>query len=135
MLCTLSSSYNPVAQAPLDIKAVRDGPTSILVSWRNPSHSEDTNGYIINYSSGGSNASVTIYEVDTEYTLRNLLNGGIYFITVRATSEHFNSDSVSLPTAIHLGKNSTQNFRDYCFILMKFQISLRSFWRALQLTV
>ena len=75
VLCTLSSSCNPVAQAPLNIKAVRDGPTSILVSWGNPSHSEDTNGY---YSSGGSNASVTIYEVDTEYTLSNLLNGEIY---------------------------------------------------------
>ena len=105
------NSHNPiigfsVAQAPIHIKAVRDGPTSILVSWGNPSHSEDTNGFIINYSSGDSNGSVTIYEVDTEYTLSNLLNGEIYTITVRATSVHFNS-IVSSPMAIHLGKNST----------------------------
>ena len=78
---------------PSNVRAVQDGPTSILVSW---SPSNEATGYKIDYDSiGGDNGSVNISSNSTDtlmYTLMNLQNGYDYTISIIATSDHFYSE-------------------------------------------
>ena len=83
----LSSGASP----PTNVIAVQEGPTSIRVSW---TPSSDATGYIISYT-GGSSGSVTVSDGSTEERLlSNLVNGGIYTISIMATSTGLSSGSV-----------------------------------------
>ena len=83
----LSSGASP----PTDVMAVQEGLTSIRVSW---TRSSDATGYIISYT-GGSSGSVTVSGGSTdERSLSNLVNGGVYTISIMATSTGLSSGSV-----------------------------------------
>ena len=74
--------------------AVQEGLTSIRVSW---TPSSDATGYIISYTGGGSSDSVTVSGGSTdERLLTGLVNGGIYTISIMATSTGFSSGSVEV---------------------------------------
>ena len=80
----LSSGASP----PTDVMAVQEGLTSIRVSW---TRSSGANGYIISYT-GGSSGSVTVSGGSIgERLLSNLVNGGIYIISIMATSTGLSS--------------------------------------------
>ena len=69
--------------------AVQEGLTSIRVSW---TPSSDATGYTISYTGGGSSDSVTVSGGSTdERLLTGLVNGGIYTISIMATSTGFPS--------------------------------------------
>ena len=72
--------------------AVQAGLTSIRVSW---TPSSGATGYIISYTGGGSSDSVTVSGGSTEERLlTGLVNGGVYTISIRATSTGLPSGSV-----------------------------------------
>ena len=81
--------------------AVRDGPTSILVSW---SPSSDATGYRIGYDSiGGNSGSMTVSNGSTDSeTLTGLQNGDTYTISIVATSEFLPSESVAADMSVGL---------------------------------
>ena len=84
----LSSGASP----PTNVMAVQEGLTSIRVSW---TQSSDATGYIISYTGGGSSDSVDVDDGSTEErVLSNLVNGGIYTISIMATSTGLSSGSV-----------------------------------------
>ena len=86
----------PGASPPSVVTAVRDGPTSIRVSWTPPSPLGDTTGYRIYYTgAGGSSDSVDIDGGNTNsHTLMDLTNGDTYTISIVGTS----SSSTVLPS-------------------------------------
>ena len=85
----LSSGASP----PTNVMAVPAGLTSIRVSW---TPSSDANGYVISYT-GGSSGSVSVSGGSTEERLlTGLVNGGIYTISIMATSTGFPSGSVEV---------------------------------------
>ena len=81
--------------------AVRDGPTSILVSW---SPSSNATGYRIDYDiSGGGGGSVSVSGGSTDNeTLTGLQNGDTYTISIVATSELLPSESVAADMSVGL---------------------------------
>ena len=99
------------ASPPSGATAVRDGPTSIRVSWTPPSPLGDTSGYRIYYTRAGSSSdSVDIDSGDTNSrTLMGLTNGETYTISVSGIS----SSSGVLPSPpvtagdVALGKSKT----------------------------
>ena len=83
-----------MASPPTDVTAVQDGPTSIRVTWTPPSPLEDTTGYRISFTGGGSSGSVDIDGGSTgSYLLTSLVTGNSYIITVAGLSRHFPSDA------------------------------------------
>ena len=83
--------------------AVPAGLTSIRVSWTRCS---DANGYVISYTGGRgvSSGSVIVPGGSTdERLLSNLVNGGIYTISIMATSTGLPSGSVVVMD-VRLGK-------------------------------
>ena len=93
--------------------AVRDGPTSILVSW-NPS--SNATGYRIDYdSSGGDSGSVTVSGGSTDNeTVTGLQNGDTYTISIVATSEFVPSESVPADTSVGLCELNCSLFHYHC---------------------
>ena len=99
------------ASPPSGVTAVRDGPTSIRVSWTPPSPLGDTSGYRIYYTSaGGSSDSVDVDGGNTNRrTLMGLTNGKNYTISVTGTSSSsgvLHSPPVSAGD-VALGKSKT----------------------------
>ena len=85
----LSSGADP----PTNVMAVLAGLTSIRVSW---TPSSDATGYVISYT-GGSSGSVSVSGGSTEQRLlTGLRNGGIYTISIMATSTGLSSGSVEV---------------------------------------
>ena len=81
------------ADPPTNVMAVQEGLTSIRVSW---TPSSDATGYTISFT-GGSSGSVTVSGGSTdERLLTGLVNGGIYTISIMATSTGFSSGSVEV---------------------------------------
>ena len=89
--------HHIAASPPSGVTAVRDGPTSIMVSWTPPSPLGDTSGYRIYYTrAGGSSDSVDIDDGNTNsHTLMGLINGETYTISVAGKSS---SSSTVLPS-------------------------------------
>ena len=86
--------------------AVQEGPTSIRVSWSPPTSLGDTTGYRIYYS-GGSSGSVDVSDGSTDnYLLTGLHNGGIYTISIVATSQHLPSESIGADMEVMLGEDT-----------------------------
>ena len=74
---------SPAASAPTNLMAVQEGPTSIRVSWSPPTSLENTFGYKIYYSGGGSSGSKVVSGDSTNNDLlTGLQNGGIYTISI-----------------------------------------------------
>ena len=97
----LSLVLSSGASAPTNVRAVQESLTSIRVSW---TPSSDANGYIISYTGGGSSDSVTVSGGSTdERLLTGLVNGGIYTISIMATSTGLSSGSVVVMD-VRLGK-------------------------------
>ena len=73
----------PAAPAPTNLMAVQEGLTGIRVSWSPPTPLEDTTGYRIYYSGGGSSGSKDVSDGSTDNDLLSgLQNGGIYTISI-----------------------------------------------------
>ena len=86
-------NFPPGASPPSGAMAVQDGPTSIRVTWTPPSPLEDTTGYRISYTGGGSSG---IVDVDgNTHTLMGLTNGETYTISIMSIP----SSSSVLPSA------------------------------------
>ena len=81
--------------------AVRDGPTSIRVSWNHPSSLTGITGYRISYRTDD-NSDIMNVGVVTSLILSGLTNGEIYTISIGATSMTLNSPNVE--TTVRLGK-------------------------------
>ena len=97
----LSLVQSSGASPPTNVRAVQESLTSIRVSW---TPSSDANGYIISYTGGGSSDSVTVSGGSTdERLLTGLVNGGIYTISIMATSTGLSSGSVVVMD-VRLGK-------------------------------
>ena len=97
------------------MKAVQDGPTSILVSW---SPSSDATGYRIQYVSEGSNSSLNVSGGSTNNnTLTGLTNGNIYGISIIATSDGISSETVTVHMPVSLGKSNFFLNNNYVSIL------------------
>ena len=88
--------HHIVASPPSGVTAVRDGPTSIRVSWTPPSSPGDTSGCRIYYTRAGSRSvSVDVDGGNTNsHTLMGLTNGETYTISVAGRS----SSSSVLPS-------------------------------------
>ena len=85
--------------------AVQDGPTSILVSW---SPSTNATGYTVSYTGGGSSGSVDVSGGDTNsHNLTGLTNGETYTMSIVATSNNLDSDTVTVNMAVGLGKSNS----------------------------
>ena len=98
---------------PNGVTAVRDGPTSILVSW---SPSSNATGYRIDYDSSGrdsGNVSVSGGSTDSE-TVTGLQNGDTYTISIVATSELLPSESVPADTSVGLCELNCSLFHYHC---------------------
>ena len=66
------------------MKAVQDGPTSIIVTW---TASSDATGYRISYTSDSDSGSETVSDGSTEtHTLTGLVNGETYTIYIVGTA-------------------------------------------------
>ena len=84
--------------------AVREGPTSIRVTW---TPSSDATGYVISYDNGAGSNSVTVDGGSTDsHTLTGLQNGATYTISIVATGEPFPSESVTTNMGVGLGEKS-----------------------------
>ena len=77
------------------MKAVQNGPTSIIVTWR---PSNGATGYRIQYgSTGGHSGSETIDGSDTvSWSLTGLQNGQTYTISLVATYEDISSNAIQV---------------------------------------
>ena len=85
--------------------AVQDGPTSILVSW---SPSTNATGYTVSYTGGGSSGSVDVSGGDTNsHNLTGLTNGETYTMSIVATSNNLDGDTVTVNMAVGLGKSNS----------------------------
>ena len=103
-MLTLLFPPSPVASAPTGLTAVLEGPTGIRVSWTPPTPLGDTTGYRIYYS-GGSSGSEDVSGGSTHnHLLTSLKNGANYDISIVATSDHLNSDTVEYSNVIILCK-------------------------------
>ena len=71
--------------------AVQEGLTSIRVSW---TPSSGATGYIISYTGGSSDSVIVSGGFTDDRLLSNLVNGGIYTISIMATSTGLSSGSV-----------------------------------------
>ena len=89
--------HHTAASPPSGVTAVRDGPTSIMVSWTPPSPLGDTSGYRIYYTRAGSSSdSVDVDGGNTNSrTLMGLTNGETYTISIAGRSS---SSSTVLPS-------------------------------------
>ena len=96
------------------MRAVQNGPTSILVSW---SPSSGATGYRIQYdSTGGHSGSEGINGNDTvSWSLTGLQNGQTYTISVVATYQYLSSDAIQVE--VILSKIHTNIFFSCDFII------------------
>ena len=101
--------HHSAASPPSDVTAVRDGPTSIIVSWTPPSPLGDTSGYRIYYTAaGGSSGSVDVGGGNTNSrTLMGLTNGETYTISVAGTSPSVLPSPPVSAEDVALGKSKT----------------------------
>ena len=96
-----------MASAPTGITVVREGLSSVRMSWSPPTPLGDTAGYRIYYR-GGSSGSVDVSGGSTDNHLVNGLQiGAGYTITLVATSQHLPSERIT--TSIELGECITCN--------------------------
>ena len=103
--------HHTAASPPSGVTTVRDGPTSIRVSWTPPSPLGDTSGYRIYYTrAGGSSDSEGVDGGNTNSrTLMGLTNGETYTISIAGRS----SSSTVVPSPpvsagdVALGKSKT----------------------------
>ena len=68
--------------------------TSVLIEWTPPNPLGDTTGYRVNYytSAGGPLTSSPVLNTTTTcYTLTNVVDGRLYYISVEGVSEHYYS--------------------------------------------
>ena len=68
--------------------------TSVLIEWTPPNPLGDTTGYRVNYytSTGGPlTSSPVLNTTTTSYTLTNVVDGRLYYISVEGVSEHYYS--------------------------------------------
>ena len=95
-----SVSFLLVAFPPTNLNfEVRSDSSDIILTWTPPSPLENTTGYRISFTGGGSSDSVTVSGRDTSsYALTGLTMGETYDISIAGTSEHFFSDSVEWDT-------------------------------------
>ena len=107
--------------------AVRDGPTSIIVSWTPPSSLGDTSGYRIYYTrAGGSSDSVDVDGGNTNsHTLMGLTNGETYTISVAGTSSTPSTVLPSPPVSageIALGILQVSSFKNLFILLLSLSV-------------
>ena len=78
--------FNLGPPPPTDVTAVKDGPTSITVTWTPPDPLDGITGYRISFT-GGSSGSETVSGGDTNsYTLTGLTNGETHTICIVAST-------------------------------------------------
>ena len=95
-----------VASPPTNLMVTQRGVTSVRVTWTPPSPAGDTTGYSIFYSSGQLTETVDVSGTSArEVMLRNLIEGGKYFISLLATSQHLPSEIVTETLQLVLGND------------------------------
>ena len=95
LLFCVFRDISPAPSPPTDVRAVQNGPTSIIVTW---SPSTGATGYRIQYdSTGGHNGSDIIDGNDTaSLLLTGLENGQTYTISVVATFQDLSSNAIQI---------------------------------------
>ena len=98
----------PGASPPTNVAAVQTGPTSIRVTWTQPTPLDGITGYIISYTSDSDSGSgsVTVSGGSTVMeTLTGLQNGETYTISIVATSDAGLPSASVMATDVDLGKS------------------------------
>lgn len=93
-----------VASPPTDVRAVQDGPTSIIVSWT-PPFTGDIAGYRISYAGDIGGFHEYVFEETTNrYSLIGLMSGETYTIAVSSLALIGLPSTPVEATAVGLGK-------------------------------
>ena len=93
--------FNLGPPPPTDVTAVKDGPTSIRVTWTPPAPLDGITGYRISFT-GGSSGSETVSGGNTmSHSLTGLTNGETYTISIVASTNGLSSAPVQ--TTVGLG--------------------------------
>ena len=95
-----------IASPPTNLMVTQRGVTSVIVTWTPPSPAGDTTGYSIFYSSRQLTETVDVSGASArEVMLRNLIEGGKYFISLLAISQHLPSEIVTETLQLVLGND------------------------------
>ena len=89
------SLHSLVATDPT-VLLVQVSATAVRVEWIQPSEGGSVTGYVVHYSDGSTDRSMSAAVSSTSADITGLANGRIYFISVEATSEQLSGESEPL---------------------------------------
>ena len=86
--------HSPVASDPISVSLVQVSSTVVRVEWSQPSGGASVTGYVVHYSDGSTDRSMSVAASSTSADITGLVNDGrIYSISVEATSEQLSGES------------------------------------------
>ena len=85
--------YSSAAGQPGNLGAIPAGPTSIRVTWAEPTSGATVTGYRIYWSGGSDQGSMDASAGDTAVTITGRARGLVYIITIVALSNQLSSQA------------------------------------------
>ena len=89
-------TLNAVAADPTITSLTLVSATAVRVEWSQLPEGASVTGYVVHYSDGSTDRSMSASASSTSADITGLANGRIYFISVEATSEQLSGESEPL---------------------------------------